>query len=211
MCFILELSMHLPAGGCWTPDIVLDKLQRMDVHPVLVNWVASFLSDRLQRTRVGQHYSDWKFVNAGVPQGTKLGPLLFLIMVNDLRLSPNLVKYVDDTTVWEELSKNARCSLHVIVDECTDWASDNHMKLNSLKTKEMYVCFSSQPVTHQPITINDEAVSIVKHAKLLGVTISNDLKWNLHIDNVCKKASKKLYEDLNLRLKLVISISTINN
>ena len=67
------------------------------------------------------------------------------------------------------------------------------MKLNSLKTKEMYVCFSSQPVTHQPITINDEAVSIVKHAKLLGVTISNDLKWNLHIDNVCKKASKKLY------------------
>ena len=48
-------------------NIVLDKLQRMDVHPVLVNWVASFLSDRLQRTRVGQHYSDWKFVNAGAP------------------------------------------------------------------------------------------------------------------------------------------------
>ena len=174
-------------------NIVLDKLQRMDVHPVLVNWIADFLSGRMQRTRVGQFFSDWKHVNSGVPQGTKLGPLLFLIMVNDLRNSPNLVKYVDDTTVWEVLSKNSSSNFPAIVDECANWASANNMKLNESKTKELQVCFSSQPVTHPAITINNVPVDIVKHAKLLGVTISSDLKWNLHIDNICKKASKKLY------------------
>ena len=85
--------------------ILLRKLQQMEVHPCLINWIAAFLSNRFQRTRVDQQFSDWKHVKAGVPQGTKLGPLLFLIMVNDLKPSFDLVKYVDDSTTWEILSK----------------------------------------------------------------------------------------------------------
>jgi hypothetical protein len=67
------------------------------------------------------------------------------------------------------------------------------MKLNASKTKEMRVNFSSSSPSYPPIVINNQTVSIVTHAKLLGVTISNDLKWNLYVNTVCKKASKRLY------------------
>ena len=67
------------------------------------------------------------------------------------------------------------------------------MKLNALKTKEMRVNFSFGSPSYPPIVINGQTVDIVDHVKLLGVTISNDLKWNLHVDAICKKASKRLY------------------
>jgi hypothetical protein len=58
-------------------NVLLRKLQQMAVHPGLINWIADFLSNRLQRTKIGQDYSAWKYIQADVPQGTKLGPLLF--------------------------------------------------------------------------------------------------------------------------------------
>jgi hypothetical protein len=72
----------------------------MGIHPVLINWIANFLTDRRQRTRIGPNYSCWRSINGGVQQGTKLGPLLFLLMVNDLKVSDDSVKFVDDTTLW---------------------------------------------------------------------------------------------------------------
>ena len=92
-------------------NILLGKLKRMEVHPVLLNWVPNFLTERLQRTCVGPYFSDWKNINAGVPQDTKLDPLLFLIMVIDLAVSDNAVKYVDDTTLWEIIPKDTQSRL----------------------------------------------------------------------------------------------------
>ena len=79
----------------------------MAVQQVLINWIADFLSNRLQRTKIGQVHSDWKYIQAGIPQGTKLGPLLFLIMVNDLNPSNDLVKFVDDSTMWKVLHSDS--------------------------------------------------------------------------------------------------------
>ena len=159
-------------------NILLQKLINIGIHPVLINWIANFLTDRRQRTRIGPNYSCWRPINGGVPQGTKLGPLLFLIMVNDLKVSVDSVKFVDDTTVWEIMT-SAQSSTSVLqaqISECSSWVAKNNMKLKPTKTKEIRVCFSTN-VTEAlpPFTIDGCIISVVSHAKLLGLIISEDL------------------------------------
>ena len=174
-------------------NVLLRKLQLMAVQPFLINWIADFLSNRIQRTKIGQDYSAWKYIQAGIPQGTKLGPLHFLIMVNDLKPGTDLVKFVDCSTTWEVLHRGSQSNLPSAVKACEELSCDNNMKLNASKAKEMRVNFSSSSPSYPPIVINNQTVNIVTHAKLLGVTISNDLKWSLHVNAVFKKASKRLY------------------
>ena len=124
-------------------NVLLRKLQQMAVHPVIINWIAGFLSNKLQRTKIGQDYSAWKYIQAGAPQGTKLGPFHFLIMVNDLKLDTHLVKFIDDSTTWEVLHRDSKSNLPSAVKACEECTCDNNMKLNASKTKEMRVNFSS--------------------------------------------------------------------
>ena len=174
-------------------NVLLKKLVQMAFHPVLINWIADFLSNRLQRTKIDQDYSDWKYIQAGVPQGTKLEPLLFLIMVNGLNSSNDLVEFVDDSTMWEVLCSDSQSMLPSSVKACEEWPRDNNVKLNASKTKEMRVNFSFSSPSYPPIVIDNQTVNIVKRAKILGVIVSNDLKWILHVNAICKKASKRLY------------------
>ena len=99
--------------------------QKICVRGTLINWIAKFLSGRKQRTRDGPHYSNWETINAGVPQGTKLGPLLFLIMANDMMVSDDTIKFVDDTTIWEIVKKGfeSESALPAQITECANWVS----------------------------------------------------------------------------------------
>ena len=175
-------------------NILLQKLINMGIQPVPINWI--FLTDRRQRTRIGPNYSCWRPINGGVPQGTKSGPLLFLITVNDLKVSDDSVKFVDDTTLWE-IFTSAQSSTSVLqaqISECSSWVAKNNMKLNPTKTKEIRVCFSNYDTgALPPLTIDSCIISVVSHAKLLGIIISEDLKWVLHADFSCEKAAKRLY------------------
>ena len=169
--------------------ILVNKLLQIDLPRSIINWIIDFLSDRFQRLKLSQgRFSEWGRVPSGVPQGTKLGPWLFLIMINDLSLTDtDLWKYVDDTTASETVNKSQQSRAQVIADEMLQWSQNNKMKLNEAKCKELRISFSKVPRDFNPILINDKCVELVESCKLLGMTMNNKLTWNSHIDEVVKK------------------------
>ena len=174
-------------------NILLLKLQILGVPPILLNWCADFLKDRNLRVKLGQIKSSWRQLNGSVPQGTKLGPIFFLIMINDLGSHLTMYKYVDDCTVYEIVSKSTTSTLQTNIDKISEWTHLNNMKLNVKKTKELRISFSKRPVTLQKLSSDQKQIDIVDNFKLLGVTISSNLTWNSHITDICTKASKRLY------------------
>jgi hypothetical protein len=81
-------------------NVIIDELLKLQVSPVIIRWIKSFLTSREQSVKIGSSTSSWKPVNGGLPQGTKLGPLLFAILVNSLLQDWNgRIKFVDDATV----------------------------------------------------------------------------------------------------------------
>ena len=166
----------------------------MEVRRSILPWICSFLSDRKQRVKLGESVSEWATVNAGVPQGTKLGPILFLVMVNDL-IPPtcNHWKYVDDVTISEVISRHASSSMQSDLDYISSWASANYMMLNPKKCKELRICFFRETPTVFPLIIDGKPVDIVDSHKVLGIEINSSLKWSEQVDKITKKAAKRLY------------------
>jgi hypothetical protein len=136
-------------------------------------------------------------VPAGVPQGTKLGPWLFLIMINDLSISGDpfdMWKYVDDTTVSELIAKNKDLSdAQLAVDQVSEWSKRNMLQLNCKKCKELLISFSRSRNLPSPVNVEGSTITPVSKVKLLGVTINSTLTWNDHIEQIVKKASRKQY------------------
>ena len=177
--------------------LLIAKLFSLGVKPTIVNWIIDFLRNRQQRVKLNNNcYSSWLNVSAGVPQGTRLGPWLFLVMINDLKLpggSFSMWKFADDTTVSEVVPSSGESSLQEAVNHISSWSHSNHFQLNPTKCKELIVCFQKIPPPYSPITIDGMQFQRVSSAKVLGVTISNDLKWNDHVDTITSKAARRLY------------------
>ena len=127
-------------------------------------------------------FSEWGHVPAGVPQRTKLGPCLFLLMINNLKVSDvSSWKYVDDTSVAEVVPSGSCSQAQCAADEVQSWSLDHKFQLNADKCKEMVVDLKKTKQVFDPIIVNNKELDIVDHAKILGLTISNDLRWNAHV------------------------------
>ena len=176
--------------------ILLDKLKEYDLPGWTFQWIADFLTDRKQRVKLSQGcISEWEKVPAGVLQGTKLGPWLFVVMINDLNLeSVDLWKYVDDTTIAETVQKNNTSNIQVAVNKLVQKTQTDRFQLNEAKCKELRVSFA-RPHNNgfPPIVINNNSIEVVTCAKMLGLTISSDLKWNTHVHEVIRKVASRLY------------------
>ena len=149
---------------------------------------------RKQRVKLTHDcYSEWRSASAGVPQGTKLGPWLFLIMINDLDTLADMWKYVDDTSISETVRKGRESNLQRIVDDLSRQSSSEGFQLNEAKCKELRISFANSNSTFNPIKLNGKPLEEVTSAKLLGLNISRDLNWNVHVLELVKKASCRLY------------------
>lgn len=177
-------------------SLLIKKLSQYGINPRIINWICDFLSKRSQRVKIADDcFSEWKTVPAGVPQGTKLGPWLFLVMINDLQIpsANDIFKYVDDTTIHEIIKKEEESAMQTSINEVSEWSNLNKFQLHPKKCKELRISFAKTPRTYAELNIANNTVEVVQAVKILGVTIQNNLKWNQHINNITKKAAKRLY------------------
>ena len=176
-------------------NALVSEMQCLGVHEATIRWISSFLTDRIQRVKIEGVYSDSAAPRGGIPQGTKFAPLLFAILVNRLCQDwPERIKYVDDTSVFEIVPRCSPSYLPLIAYGINKYATQRNMRLNEKKCKEMVISFLKyQPSPVPPMFLNGTAIVRVSSFKLLGVTLSNDLSWNDHCDEMLKKACKRLY------------------
>ncbi len=110
----------------------------------------------------------WKPVKAAVPQGTKLGPWLFLVMINDLMISDDqfmgdMIKFADDTNIWEYPScQDSTHSIQEVTNSVVDWSVCNKFELNPKKCKEMVINFQQNRPDFAPILIQGQTIALVE-------------------------------------------------
>ena len=139
----------------------------MAIDPILILWVRNFLTGRRQRVRIGKFLSRFEPVNGGVPQGTVLGPILFMIIINDLLVDwEDRWKYVDDSSLLETLTKDQESILQTTLDGINQWCGRNNMSLNPRKCREILICFWKNNSDFPPLTIDEQPIELVKSAKL---------------------------------------------
>jgi hypothetical protein len=157
-------------------------------------WIDAFLSKRIQRVVVDGEASMCSHVTSGVPQGTVLSPTLFLVFINDIadNLHSTARVFADDCVIYRPIhTEKDHQLMQEDLDTLVGWSDIWQMEFNVSKCAIMQTT-NKRSKTDFPYKMKGETLEKVDHQPYLGVELSNNLKYNLHIDQTCKKASKVL-------------------
>ena len=181
-------------------EVLLKKLERYDIRGTANNWFRDYLINRKMRTKctvasTGKtEYSEYKAINFGTPQGSCLGPLIFIIFTNDLHKQLqhcNSILFADDTTLYKS-HRNLKYLNWCIEDDMktiVKWFQVNKLTLNIEKT----VCLLFQKQGHSDeihIKVDNISIQNTHETKFLGIWLDEHLNWTTHIQNLILKLTR---------------------
>ena len=183
-------------------DLILQKLKHsFNIDGLLLNYIKEYLKDRTQRVVIGGCESSLKIVRSGVPQGSILGPILFVLFINDITScvskDTNILLYADDTKIWRRINyDHDSIALQNDIESLNNWAIKNKMKFHPSKCKVLSITNEHVqwilPFDRYPYTLSIIAIDYVTSQKDLGVHVTNTLNWSLHCKTLAVKATNML-------------------
>jgi hypothetical protein len=194
--------------------ILLAKLSKYGIRGLAHQWFSHYLTNRQQKVIFNGSTSSTGLVTCGVPQGSILGPLLFLLYINDLSLVSNrlyLTLFADDTNAFAS-APTADLAITIVNDELAklnSWLIANRLSLNIDKTKYLIFTPSRTINNHQPVKLDNKIIEVVNHASFLGVILDKNLRWDLHISHIRQKISRSL--GIFLKINKIFPLKTIRS
>ena len=174
---------------------LLHKLHSIGIRGSLHNWFSDYLQNRSQAVVIKGHKSNYLTITAGVPQGSVLGPLLFLIYINDLtnNINSKIKLFADDTSMYLSLNDDhARTlTLNSDMDKIQTWASTWKVTFNALKTDKLNIC-NQNTVLSNSLYFDNTLLQTSEHHKHLGVILQSNCKWDQHITNLVNKCRTQI-------------------
>ena len=170
------------------------KLRKSGISGSLLDWFSSYLHGRMQRDVMQGESSEWGNIEAGVPQGSVLGPLLFLVYINDIVdiVTSNIRLYADDVTLYITIDDpiDSATAINDDLQLIENWSRQWLVTFNSSKTKSMRVSRKRSPAQHPHIIFRGSTLHDVSQQKHLGVILTSDLSWSSHINYIVSKSRK---------------------
>ena len=194
------------AFDCVQHNVLLGKLKQLEIGDSVINWVKSYLSFRKQKVLANGFSSSWQTITQGVPQGSVLGPLFYIIYANDLIKHIKYCKaalYADDTVLYiaNKNPQNSISRMQQDVNALSKWCTVNGIRANTDKTKLMVFGSQNTLNTLPPfeISMNSTPLQTVLSYKYLGITLDSHLNYNLYVNKIVSSVSNKLKQFQRMR------------